>query len=119
MAPGDAFREHQRRTLERARDDVRQRYGLEVDVYVGRLDADDPRAAATRLLTGPEQVLVALDPASRRVEVVTGAAARQRVADRDVALTVLTMTSSFAVGDLSGGLAQGVRMLGERARPVR
>lgn len=119
MAPGDPFREHQRRAVERARDAAREQHGLEVDVYVGRLGATDPRAAATRLLSGPDRVLVALDPGARRVEVVTGDAARDRVADRDVALAVLTMTSSFAVGDLAGGLAHGIRMLGERARPPR
>jgi hypothetical protein len=66
-----------------------------------------------------EAVLVVVAPNARRVEIVTGSALRGRLTDRDCALAALSMTSSFAGGDLSGGILQGVRMLGQRAGKPR
>ncbi|RKS73812.1 uncharacterized protein DUF5130 [Motilibacter peucedani] len=121
MAPGEPFRDRHRQQIERARAEAADRYGLPVAVFVGTVHS---RASAEAMLArlGPEAaetVLVAVDPASRRVEVVTGAAARSRVDDRVAALVTLSMTASFAVGDLAGGIALGVRMLGEHAGRAR
>jgi hypothetical protein len=49
------------------------------------------------------------------VEVVTGAGASRRVPDRACALAVLSMTGSFAAGDLVGGLINGLRQLSDQA----
>jgi Domain of unknown function (DUF5130) len=61
-----------------------------------------------------ETVLILVAPNTRRVEIVMGASLRGRLSDRDCALAALSMTSSFSGGDLTGGLLQGVRMLGQR-----
>lgn len=126
MAPGEPFRARHRSALERARADVLERHALPVAVYVGELSASDgsSRTAALALLSrygadADTTVLIAVDPAARRSEIVTGAVARRRVDDRTAALVTASMTSSFAAGDLAGGLVQAVRMLGENARPVR
>ena len=49
-----------------------------------------------------ESVLIAVSPGQRVVEVVTGAGAARRLPDRACALAVLSMTGSFAAGDLVG-----------------
>lgn len=66
-----------------------------------------------------DAVLVLVAPNARRVEIVLGSGLRGRLTDRDCALAALSMTSSFAGGDLAGGIAQGVRMLGQRAGKPR
>jgi hypothetical protein len=40
---------------------------------------------------------------------------RQRVSDEEVELAVGAMTTSFAAGDLVGGLRQGISMIAEHA----
>ena len=122
MARGEPFRERHQRSIDRARQDVAEQTGLAVDVYVGTLlDPAGPRAAAVGLLSRtpePERtVLIAVDPAARRVEVVTGAVARTRLDDRAVALVTMGMSTSFAVGDLVGGIVHGIRLLGDRVTP--
>ncbi len=67
---------------------------------------DSPREAA---------VLVLIAPGSRRLEVMTTQMARRRISDQAVGLAVLTMTSTFAVGDLVGGIANGLRQLSDAA----
>src|SRR3954447_20926222 len=120
---GEAFSPRQRQDIERTVQTVRQTQRLPGCVYVGELGGE-PRAAAERLHAGlgahaDTSVLVAVDPAARRLEIVTGASARRWVDDRTAALVTLTMTSAFAAGDLSGGIVQGVRMLGDHARVPR
>jgi uncharacterized membrane protein YgcG len=66
-----------------------------------------------------DAVLVVVAPNARRVEIVMGSELRGRLSDRDCALAALSMTSSFAGGDLTGGILQGVRMLGQRAGKPR
>ena len=135
------FRDRARKAIERARADVLDRAGLRVDVYVGPLhgrgshdsggaQGEGPaqggastRAAALALLSGypdggRDLVLVAVDPAARRLEIVSGPEARARIDDRTAALVALGMTSSFQAGDLAGGLVHGIHMLGEHARPL-
>lgn len=66
-----------------------------------------------------EAVLIMVAPNARRVEIVMGTALRGRLTDRDCALAALSMTSSFAGGDLTGGILNGVRMLGQRVGAPR
>jgi uncharacterized membrane protein YgcG len=66
-----------------------------------------------------ESVLILVAPNARRVEIVLGTSLRGRLSDRDCALAALSMTSTFAGGDLTGGVLQGVRMLGQRTGAPR
>ena len=91
----------------------------EFSVFVGRADGE-PHAFATRLhrsLVAPERsVLVLVDPAERALEIVTGTAVRSQLTDPEVKLTALEMQTSFAEGDLVGGLRRGIQMLADHAR---
>ena len=62
-----------------------------------------------------DAVLLAISPGQRVVEVVTGSAAARRLPDRACALAVLSMTTSFASGDLVGGIVNGLRQLSDQA----
>ncbi len=90
---------------------------LQFSVVVGAADTA-PRVFAGRLLAalGADAkvgVLVFVDPAARQVEIVTGAEAHNRIDDRACALAAISMSTSFAVGDLTGGLTDGLRMLAQ------
>jgi hypothetical protein len=99
--------------------------GLFFNLYVGDLGkrtrsrAEELHAASKGDPT--DSVLIAVSPGQRVVEVVTGASAARRLPDRACALAVLSMTSSFASGDLIGGLVNGLRQLSDQAGrpPVR
>jgi uncharacterized membrane protein YgcG len=67
----------------------------------------------------PESVLVAVDPGSRRLEIVTGREVRRRLDDRSTGLAAISMTSAFQGGDLSGGIASGIIALAEHAQTPR
>src|ERR1700712_1515284 len=93
--------------------------GLRFTLYVGDL-GKPTRARAEELHTysggnTAESVLIAVSPGQRVVEVVTGSAAARRLPDRACALAVLSMTTSFAGGDLVGGLVNGLRQLSDQA----
>lgn len=122
MAAGDseAFTSDQRERVERARRAAEEQTGVRFSIRVGGLDGD-PRLEAERLLVNiadsPREpaVLILLAPGERRVEVMTSPGARRRVSDHAAGLAVLTMTSSFGVGDLVGGLVNGLRQLADAA----
>lgn len=122
MPAGEAFTQRQEEDVVRALRLAEQESDLRFSVYVGSLEGD-PRGYARRLhgaLEEPERsVLVAVDPGNRRLEIVTGEAARTELPDRDCGLAALTMTTAFAAGDLAGGIVSGVQMLGEHARHPR
>lgn len=91
--------------------------GLQFSVYVGDL-GDQPRRRAEDLHAGLasrglDSVLVAVSPAQRRLEIVTGHQAAKRLPDRACALAALSMTASFNGGDLVGGMVNGLRMLAD------
>ena len=92
---------------------------FEFSVFVGRSEGDS-RAFATQLhnsLVAPARsILILLDPASRVLEIVTGADVRRNLTDQEVELTALQMQTSFATGDLVGGLRRGIQMLADHAR---
>jgi uncharacterized membrane protein YgcG len=120
---GDAFTQRQadqiRHTLARARQDT----GLHFSVYIGQTDGD-VRAYARRLHsslgnTAEIAVVTVIEPEQRRVEIVTGEIARRRIDDRAAALVSLSMATSFAGGDLAGGIVNGVRMMAQAAARPR
>jgi uncharacterized membrane protein YgcG len=120
---GEAFSPRQRDEIVRAIQLAQQQSGLRYSVYVGAADGD-PRAYARRLHAAlgedaPRSVLVLVDPSTRALEIVTGRLAARWVDDRATALAAMSMVSSFAAGDLHGGIVQGVQLLAEHARHPR
>jgi uncharacterized membrane protein YgcG len=113
----------QQERIEHAVAQCRAQNGLDISVVVGDLQITDLsgfRAAAEQLHAALGErahsaVLVVVAPGQRRVEVVTGPAARRRVPDRVAALAVLSMTTAFAGGDLAGGIIDGLRQMAESA----
>ena len=93
--------------------------GLRFTLYIGDLGKPTRTQAEelhSRSGTDPsESVLIAISPGQRVVELVTGAAAARRLPDRACALAVLSMTGSFAAGDLVGGIVNGLRQLSDQA----
>ncbi|HYF71973.1 MAG TPA: DUF5130 family protein [Nocardioides sp.] len=109
----------ERFSVEEAIREAEQVSRYEFSVFVGRSEGD-PRGFATRLhaaLVAPERsVLVLVDPAARALEVVTGSVVRRHLTDQEVELSAAQMQTSFAVGDLVGGLRRGLQMLADHAR---
>jgi hypothetical protein len=98
--------------------------GLRFTLYIGDLGRTTRvRAEELHAMSGSnpsEAVLIAVSPGQRVVEVVTGATAARRMPDRACALAVLSMTGSFAAGDLVGGIVNGLRQLSDQAgHPAR
>jgi hypothetical protein len=93
--------------------------GLRFTLYVGDLGSRTrTRAEELHGQSGghlAESVLIAVSPGQRVVEVVTGAGAARRIPDRACALAVLSMTGSFAAGDLVGGIVNGLRQMSDQA----
>ena len=120
MAGGDGLNPEQRERIERSRRAAEQATGMHFWVRVGPF-AGEPRLEAERLLTNLVEsphdagVLILLGPGERRLEVMTTAAAKRRLPDATVGLAVLAMTSSFGVGDLVGGLVNGLRQMSDSA----
>jgi uncharacterized membrane protein YgcG len=120
---GEAFSERQNDDIVRAIRLARRQSDLPVSVYVGTLEGD-PRDVAVRLHgalgeRAAESVLVAVDPGSRRLEIITGREVRRRLDDRSAGLAAMAMTSAFQGGDLSGGIANGIIALAEHAQAPR
>ncbi|HEU5127393.1 MAG TPA: DUF5130 family protein [Glycomyces sp.] len=92
--------------------------GLHYSVYVGPLH-DPVRGAAEAMhdrLSDPDRsVLIAVSPEQRRLEIVTGKVAREKIPDRSAALVVFSMEAAFGAGQLDGGIITGLRMLAEAA----
>jgi Domain of unknown function (DUF5130) len=93
--------------------------GLRFTLYLGdlgkrtRMRAEELFGRSGGDLT--ENVLIAVSPGQRVVEVVTGSAAARRIPDRACALAVLSMTNTFAASDLVGGIVNGLRQLSDQA----
>jgi uncharacterized membrane protein YgcG len=97
--------------------------GLAFSVLIGVSPQQDSRGYAEQLHGGLSQparsVLVLCDPVARALEIVTGAEARRTLDDVECALAAASMQTSFAGGDLIGGLVNGIQQLGESARAPR
>jgi uncharacterized membrane protein YgcG len=120
VAAGEAFERDQYERIERSRRAAETESGMQFWLRVGEYDGD-LRLEAERLLAnlvdGPRDAaaIVLVAPGARRIEILTTTAGRRRITDQACGLIVLSMTSSFAVGDLVGGLVDGFRQLGEAA----
>lgn len=93
--------------------------GLHYSVYVGPLH-DPVRGAAETMhdrLSDPDKsVLIAVSPEQRKLEIVTGKLAQDKIPDRSAALVVFSMEAAFGAGNLAEGVVTGLRMLAETAR---
>ena len=119
MAPGKPLTNRQRRRIARAVHDAERWTGLQFCVYLGPTEAD-PLAHARALmddlhLTERPAVLLLVAPASRRLEIVTSPDAAARIPDSVARLAAVAMSASFGVGDIAGGIAEGVRLLAQAA----
>jgi Domain of unknown function (DUF5130) len=94
---------------------------LQFSIYLGRLGANS-RAAAEALhasTSDPRRaVLVAVSPAERVVEIVTGEESSRRLTNNGCRLAVMAMVASFKEGDLIGGLLSGLRMMANQTSEV-
>lgn len=119
MPAGDAFSARQEQDIAKAIDTAEAQSGLAFSVYVGSIEGD-LRAQAVRLHRQlPEAdraVLVVVDPRRNQLEIVTGLEAKRQVDDRAAALAAASMASTFALGDLAGGIVNGLGSLMEHAQ---
>lgn len=87
----------------------------EFSVYVGPVDGSDTHAFATQLhntLVAPARsIMIVVDPDRRVLEIVTGGWVRRTLSDAEATLAAETMRTSFAQGDLVGGLRAGIALL--------
>jgi hypothetical protein len=109
--------------IRRAVTSAEKRTGLNWSVFIGALGAEPRKQAEARHAElGPaaaRSVLIAVDPAAHRLEIVTGEHARTLLDDRSCALAAASMTSTFAVRDLDGGIARGILAMVEHVRRGR
>jgi len=116
---GDSFTPSQREWLKRAVRNAEAVSGLTFSLFVG-VSEEDSRAYAERLhaaLADPDHsVLVVCDPEFHKLEIVTGLETRRVLDDLECRLAAAAMQTSFAGGDIVGGLAHGIQHLGEVAR---
>lgn len=117
--PAGEFSSAERRSLDETIRKAEQLCRLEISVFVGNAEGD-ARDFATSLhntLVAPARsILVMVDPTRRLLEIVTGGHARRNITDQEVELVALQMQSTFAEGDLVGGLKRGIAMLADHAR---
>jgi hypothetical protein len=114
---GEAFAPRQIDEMVRAAKTASMQTGLHFSVFVG-VSEGEPQEYAERLLAAlgddaPRSVVLHVDPAGRRLEIVTGQQAAQRLDDRACGLATLSMTSAFSGGEIVGGVVTGLRMLGD------
>lgn len=118
MAGGDLFSNAERLAIDTAIRKGEQLSRIEFSVFVGESEGE-PRPFATQLhntLVAPSRsVLIMVDPTKRAIEVVTGGHVRGKISDAEVELAVAAMQTSFAAGDLAGGIRQGITMIAEHA----
>jgi hypothetical protein len=120
VAAGEAFPRDQHDRIERARRGAESQTGMRFWVRVAEFDGN-PKLEAEHLLANltesPREaaVLLLIAPGSRHLEVMTTHLGRRRISDQAAGLAVLTMTSAFAVGDLVGGIVNGLRQLSDAA----
>jgi uncharacterized membrane protein YgcG len=120
---GEAFTNDQVRSIERAVETATNETSLRFSVYIGNVEGDirdEAEKMHAALGAGASRaVLLVVSPGDGLLEIVTGAESARRLSDRACALAALSMTTSFAGGDLVGGIVTGVRMLAEAAgQPV-
>ena len=123
MAAGEAFTREQHERIERARRFAETQTGMRFWLRVGEYDGDiklEAERLLTNLVDSPRDAaaLVLVAPGAKQIEIMTTSSGKRRLTDQACGLVVLGMTSSFAVGDLVGGLINGFRQLTDAAGPL-
>ena len=119
LSPDRPFKPAQLARIDEALTLASRETGLLFSVYVGDL-GQSSRATAEAMfatLAGRHHapVLVAISPAQRRLEIVTGGESARRIPNRIAGLAALAMRGSFSNGDLTGGIVTGLRQLADAA----
>ncbi len=116
-----AFSEAQVKDLQRTVERAREISGLCFGLRVGPLPQgrDSAVAAHALLPDAARAVLVAVDPAERLIEIVTGSGINAHLDDRSCELAILSMRSGFLAGDLVRGIKDGIDLLAQHARMPR
>lgn len=111
----------QRASLASIVEKARDMSGYEFAVYLGPLESgrDSAIALHAEMHTPEAGILVAVDPAARAIEIVTGSYVAVNLDNRSCELAVLAMKSCFLADDLVGGVREGVTLLAEHARHPR
>ena len=116
---GEVLTPSELQRIERAQRHAEQASGLTFSVYLG-VSEEDARGHAERLhsalLDPASSVLVLCDPSFHALEIVTGRYARRVLPDLECRLAAATMQTSFAAGDIVGGMVHGITQLGQAAR---
>ncbi|MGI8666813.1 MAG: DUF5130 family protein [Jatrophihabitans sp.] len=119
VSPDRPFKQPQLSRIDEALTLASRETGLLFSVYVGPLGSNARvRAEAlfsTLAVRHPAPVLLALSPAERKLEIVTGGDSAIRIPNRVAGLAALAMRASFASGDLTGGIVGGLRQLADAA----
>jgi uncharacterized membrane protein YgcG len=117
---GDRLSSSQRLLVEEAIRKAELLSRAEFSVYLGPVDTADPRAFATRLhntLVAPSRsVMIVVDSDQRILEIVVGGWVRRTLSDDETRLAAEAMRTSFAGGDVVGGLRAGISMLADHIR---
>ncbi|MGH3744528.1 MAG: DUF5130 family protein [Mycobacteriales bacterium] len=117
MAAGEAFSFLSQQRLDEAVAAFELQTGLAASVYVGETEGELEAFADASIALIPEHreglLLIVVDPGRRQTVVRTAGPAVHRLSEDACALAVLSMTTSFGVGDLVGGLVIGLRMLAD------
>ncbi len=119
MPTGKGFTAAERQEIDKAIRDAELICRFEFSLYVGAAEGDAREYAKllhATLVAPKRSVMVVVDPADRKLGVVTGADARRELTDQEVELAVAQMQSAFAEGDLVGGIKRGILTLAEHAR---
>ena len=122
MPAGEGFSMDDRVEIDRAISTAVKQSGLVYRVYVGPLEAGEATARSLHRAAAADPsdlVLLAVDPHGREVAIVTGSKAHAVIDDRSCQLATMAMTSSFAAGDIVGGITGGLGVLAEHARRPR
>lgn len=119
MPAGEAFTDAQRQEITKVIAEAERVSGWSYSVHVGASDVDTRGFAESlhaRLPDPPRSVLIQVDPQRRTLEIVTGAEVARVLDNRAAALAAVTMQSTFANGDLTRGLLNGLQQLSHLAR---
>ncbi|MBU6245079.1 MAG: DUF5130 domain-containing protein [Actinomycetales bacterium] len=108
----------QEASLQRSLSTAREISGVCFGLRIGSLPGgrESALAAHAQLPDAARAVLVAVDPAARVIEIVTGTGVVDHLDDRSCELAILSMRSGFLAGDLVRGIKDGIDLLAQHAR---
>ncbi len=116
-----SFSISERGDVERIVQIARDICGYEFGVYVGSLEAGRESAVAMHggLHEPDAAVLLAIDPDSRSMDIVTGSRVRRTLDDRACEFALLSLRTSLQADQLLAGIRDSIMMLAEHARAPR